>query len=139
LADQADGLFGGERAWDAARVAEFEALRDRMRQFTKDRDWGRFHDPKSLILALVGEVGELAELFQWLPAPDARRLAQHEPLKTRVGEEISDVLLYLVRLADILNIDLAAAAHAKMDDSERRFPPGEVTGTAPGPDDRPAS
>lgn len=119
-------------------MAEFEALRDRMRQFTKDRDWGRFHDPKSLILALVGEVGELAELFQWLPAPDARRLAQHEPLKTRIGEEISDVLLYLVRLADILNIDLAAAAHAKLDDSERRFPPGQDAGRAPGGDDRPA-
>jgi dCTP diphosphatase len=105
-------------------VAEFEALRDRMRQFTKDRDWGQFHDPKSLILALVGEVGELAELFQWLPAPDARRLAQEEPLKTRVREEIADVLLYLIRLADILNIDLEVAAHAKMDDSDRRFPAG---------------
>jgi dCTP diphosphatase len=114
-------------------VAEFDALRDRMRQFTKDRDWGRFHDPKSLILALVGEVGELAELFQWLPAPDARRLAEHEPLKTRVGEELADVLLYLVRLADILNIDLAHAAQAKMDDSERRFPPGQDAGTGPEP------
>ncbi len=110
-------------------MAEFDALRDRMRRFTKDRGWGRFHDPKSLILALVGEVGELAELFQWLPAPDARRLAEHEPLKTRAGEEMADVLLYLVRLADILNIDLATAAHAKMDDSERRFPPGQAAGT----------
>ncbi len=109
-----------------------------MRQFTKQRDWGRFHDPKSLILALVGEVGELAELFQWLPAPDARRLAEHEPLKTRVGEEMADVMLYLVRLADVLNIDLAAAVQAKMDDSERRFPPGQVAGTAPGPGPGPA-
>jgi len=127
------------RAWDAAGVAELEALRDRMRQFTRQRDWGRFHDPKSLILALVGEVGELAELFQWLPSPDARRLAEHEPLKTRVGEEIADVLLYLVRLADVLNIDVGAAAHAKMDDSERRFPPGQVAGTAPEPGDQPTS
>jgi dCTP diphosphatase len=119
-------------------VAELEALRERMQQFTNDRDWGRFHDPKSLILALVGEVGELAELFQWLPAPDARRLAQHDPLKTRVGEEIADVLLYLIRLADILNIDLGIAAHAKMDDSERRFPPEPGAGTAPGRDDQPA-
>lgn len=125
-------------ACDAARVAELEALRERLRQFTDDRDWGRFHDPKSLILALVGEVGELAELFQWLPEPDARRLAQHEPLKTRVREEIADVLLYLIRLADILNIDLGVAAHAKMDDNERRFPPGPDAGQAPGRDDRPA-
>ena len=104
-------------------MADLEVLRDRMRQFTADRDWGRFHDPKSVILALVGEVGELAELFQWLPAEEARNLAGHEPLKTRAGEEMADVLLYLVLLADVLGIDLAAAAHAKMDDSERRFPP----------------
>jgi dCTP diphosphatase len=104
-------------------VADLEALRDRMRQFTADREWGRFHDPKSVILALVGEVGELAELFQWLPADEARDLAEREPLRTRAGEEMADVLLYLVRLADVLGIDLAAAAHAKMDNSERRFPP----------------
>ena len=117
-------------------MAELEALRDRMRRFTEDRDWARFHDPKSVILALVGEVGELAELFQWLPAADARDLAQNEPLRTRAGEEMADVLLYLVLLADVLNIDLAAAVQAKMADSERRFPPGRVAGTAPEPGGR---
>ena len=82
-----------------------------MRAFTDARDWGQFHDPKSLILALTGEVGELAELFQWLPAepvPPIRRV--HEPLKSRVGQEFADILIYLVRLADVLGIDLAAAA-----------------------------
>jgi dCTP diphosphatase len=111
-------------AWDARGVSDLEILRGRMRQFADDRDWGKFHDPKSVLLALVGEVGELAELFQWLPAADAQELAQHEPLRTRVGEEMSDVLLYLVLLADVIGIDLAEAAQAKMDDSERRFPPG---------------
>jgi dCTP diphosphatase len=95
-----------------------------MRTFARDRDWGKFHDPKSVILALVGEVGELAELFQWLPAAQARDLAGIQPLRTRAGEEMADVLLYLILLADVLGIDLAAAALAKMDDSERRFPPG---------------
>jgi NTP pyrophosphatase (non-canonical NTP hydrolase) len=109
-------------------VAELEVLRDRMRKFARERDWGKFHDPKSVILALVGEVGELAELFQWLPAAEARDLAQAEPLKTRAGEEIADVLLYLVLLADVLGIDLAAAAQAKMDNSEHRFPPGPAGG-----------
>src|SRR5260221_2293001 len=66
-----------------------------MRRFTHAGDWGRFHDPKSVILALVGEVGELADLFQWLPAAEARELALAEPLKTRAGEEVADVLLYL--------------------------------------------
>ena len=112
-------------------MSDLEVLRDRMRKFSEDRDWGQFHDPKSVLLALVGEVGELAELFQWLPADEARTLAASEPLRTRAGEEMSDVLLYLVLLADVLNIDLAAAAQAKMDDSERRFPAARVTGTSP--------
>lgn len=95
-----------------------------MREFTADRDWGGFHDPKSVLLALVGEVGELAELFQWLPAPDAAKLATAEPLRTRAAEEISDVLLYLVLLADVLDIDLPAAANAKLTAAAIRYPPG---------------
>ncbi len=109
-------------------MPDLEGLRDRMRKFAADRDWGQFHDPKSVILALVAEVGELAELFQWLPAADARRLAQSEPLRTRVGEEISDVLLYLLLLANVLDLDLAAAAERKLADSERRYPAGPAAG-----------
>lgn len=102
-----------------------------MRQFAQDRDWGRFHDPKSVLLALVGEVGELAELFQWLPAEEARSMAQREPLRTRAGEEMADVLLYLVLLADVLDIDLADAARRKLAAAQVRFPPAAVTGKAP--------
>jgi dCTP diphosphatase len=105
-------------------MSDLQALRDRMRKFTADRQWSTYHDPKSVLLALVGEVGELAELFQWLPADAARDLAQHEPLRTRAGEELSDVLLYLVLLADVLGIDLAAAADAKLAEADRRYPPG---------------
>jgi NTP pyrophosphatase (non-canonical NTP hydrolase) len=112
-------------------MSDLSELRDRMRRFTDDRDWGQFHDPKSVLLALVGEVGELAELFQWLPAGEARQLAASGPLRTRAGEELADVLLYLVRLADVLGIDLADAARRKIADSERRFPPATVTGRAP--------
>ncbi|HUD77157.1 MAG TPA: nucleotide pyrophosphohydrolase [Streptosporangiaceae bacterium] len=105
-------------------MADLDVLRDRVRQFSAERDWGRFHDPKSVLLALVGEVGELAELFQWLPAGDAAKLAATEPLRTRAGEEMSDVLLYLILLADVLGIDLAAAAQAKLTDNARRYPAG---------------
>jgi dCTP diphosphatase len=105
-------------------VSDLQALRDRMREFAADRQWGSYHDPKSVLLALVGEVGELAELFQWLPADTARTLAAEEPLRTRAGEELSDVLLYLILLADVLGIDLAAAANAKLTDAARRYPPG---------------
>jgi NTP pyrophosphatase (non-canonical NTP hydrolase) len=104
-------------------VSDLEALRDRMRQFAAERDWSGYHDPKSVLLALVGEVGELAELFQWLPAGRARDLAQDEPLRTRAAEELSDVLLYLILLADVLGVDLAEAANAKLTDADRRYPP----------------
>ena len=103
-------------------MSDIEELRDRMRQFTSERQWEVFHDPKSVLLALVGEVGELAELFQWLPADTAGTLARSEPLRTRAGEELSDVLLYLILLADVLDIDLREAAHAKLTAAARKYP-----------------
>lgn len=109
----------------------FQDLQTRMRVFAQERDWEQFQDPKSLLLALVGEVGELAELFQWLPADTAKVLVQDPELKARVGEEISDVLLYLLRFADVLGVDVSAAAHSKMDANEIRFPTTEFHGDAP--------
>ena len=98
-----------------------------MREFTEARDWGRFHDVKSLTLALTGEVGEVSELVQWLPA-DA---VVDEELRERLGDELADVLLYLVRLADVAGIDLASAALGKMARNEQRFPADLFRGVAP--------
>ena len=103
----------------------------RYREFTRERDWEQFHDPRSLILALVGEVGELAELFQW-PGPQTEEATDNSSeLNRRAAEEISDVLLYLIRLADVLNIDLLEAAHAKLGAAEQRFPAQDFKGLAP--------
>jgi dCTP diphosphatase len=112
-------------------MSDFEALRDAMREFTAERDWERYHDPKSLLLALVGEVGELSELFQWLPAESAADAVREEPLRTRVQEELADVLLYLVRLADVLDVDLRSAAEGKMERNAVKHP--GVTGITPTP------
>ncbi|MBU6147023.1 MAG: nucleotide pyrophosphohydrolase [Actinomycetales bacterium] len=106
-------------------------IRDQMRAFTAERQWEKFHDPKSLILALVGEVGELSELFQWLPADDAARLASDAPLHDRVGQELADVLLYLVRLADVVNVDLAQTTMSKLQHSAERFSANDFRGVAP--------
>ena len=98
-------------------------LRDAMRTFTTERKWDQYHDPKSLLLALVGEVGELSELFQWIPADNAvSRVAEQPRLQTRVGEEMADVLLYLVRLADVLEVDLEGAATRKLASNARKYP-----------------
>lgn len=119
---------GAGSVTDTAGVADLDDLTARMREFTEARDWGRFHDLKSLALALAGEVGEVAELVQWLPAdavPDAA-------LRERLGEELADVLLYLVRLGDVAGIDLGEAAGRKLTRNEQRFPVDAVRGVAPG-------
>lgn len=108
-------------------MATLEDLTARMREFTETRDWGRFHDLKSLTLALAGEVGEVAELVQWVPS-DA---VPYADLRSRLGDELADVLLYLVRLADVAGVDLGAAAAAKLDRNEERFPVHRYRSVAP--------
>jgi dCTP diphosphatase len=107
-------------------AAPLLALAERLRQFAIERDWEQFHSPKNLAMALVGEAGELAAEFQWLTedqsrAPDAEQLA-------RIRAECADVLNYLVRLADKLNIDLVAAAHEKIETNAQRYPADRVRG-----------
>lgn len=110
-------------------MASLDDLTARMREFTEARDWGRFHDLKSLTLALAGEVGEVAELVQWLPAD--RATTPDDGLRERLGDELADVLLYLVRLADVAGVDLGAAAAAKITGNEERFPVGAYRSIAP--------
>lgn len=112
-------------------MSDLDALRDTIRQFAAERDWEKFHDPKSLMLALVGEVGELAELLQWLPADEVVTLASDSELRGRLGEELADVLTYLIRLADVLDIELAEVTRSKLDASRERFPIDEFRSTAP--------
>jgi dCTP diphosphatase len=111
------------------RVADLEDLTALMRAFTEARDWGRFHDVKSLTLALTGEIGEVAELVQWLPADTV----VDGELQARLGDELADVLLYLVRLADVAGVDLGAAALTKLARNEGRFPAATFHGVPPQP------
>mgnify|MGYP001059431749 CR=1 FL=1 len=112
-------------------VDSIDALVTRIREFSRERGWEKFHDPKSLVLALVGEAGELAELFQWVPADEAREHFAAPRKRQRAAEEISDVLIYLLRLADVLGLDVGAEANAKLSDSARRFTAEEFQGRAP--------
>lgn len=107
------------------------ALTAELREFARERDWEQFHDPKSLVLALMGEVGELAELLQWIPAEDAAEYFSGPERKQRIGEELADVLTYLLRISDVLGVDLATAANAKLAHSRERFRPEDFHGTAP--------
>ncbi|MDD7920976.1 nucleotide pyrophosphohydrolase [Actinomycetospora callitridis] len=91
-----------------------EATQRRLRAFAETRDWVRYHDPRSLLLALVGEVGELAELYQWQ--------TDEPPDQARVQDEIADVLIYALRFAEVAGVDVAAAVAEKIDRNEQRFP-----------------
>ena len=112
-------------------MSDLEAIRAAARAFREERDWEQFQDPKSVLLALVGEVGELAELLQWLPADRAKALVAIEPLHTRVAEELADVLVYLVGLAEQCGVDLGPAALAKIEKSASKHPVATSRGVAP--------
>jgi dCTP diphosphatase len=107
---------------------DLETIRDRLRRFAAERDWDRYHAPKNLAMALIAEAGELVEHFQWLGEAESSALAP-EKLK-EVETELADVLLYLVRLADKLDIDLSRAAMDKIARNELKYPVQRVRGSA---------
>lgn len=109
-------------------MSELESLRTRLREFAAARDWQQFHTPKNLAMALAAESGEVLEHFQWLTAEDSARLSG--PAREAVALELADVLLYLVLLADRLDVDLAACAARKIAINEQRYPADEVRGKA---------
>ena len=95
-------------------------LRERLRRFAAERDWEQFHTPKNLAMSVAIEAAEIMEHFQWLTAAqsaDLDAVARHE-----AALEIADVLLYLVRLADVLDVDLVAAAREKIELNARKYP-----------------
>ncbi|GBG88023.1 hypothetical protein CBR_g46394 [Chara braunii] len=107
-----------------------EELRSRLGTFARDRDWEQYHAPRNLLLALVGEVGELSEIFQWRGEVPKGLPGWSEKEREHVGEELSDVLLYLVRLADSCDIDLGAAALRKLRLNEAKYPADKCRGSS---------
>lgn len=107
-----------------SRLMDTSALEAALHAFADERDWHRFHTPRSLILALTGEVGELAEIFQWLGDEDAAAIMQTDKAE-HVKQEIADVLLYLMRLAMVLGVDLDAAVRQKIALNAMKYPASE--------------
>ncbi|KAE8037773.1 hypothetical protein FH972_010335 [Carpinus fangiana] len=99
-----------------------DLLKKKMTEFAKERDWQQFHSPRNLLLALVGEVGELSEIFQWKGEVPKGLPDWTEEEKVHLGEELSDVLLYLVQLSDICGIDLGKAALRKVQLNALKYP-----------------
>ena len=105
-------------------------LKERLRTFAAERDWEQFHSPKNLSMALAAEAGELLELFQWLTEEESRALADSPDDLARVREELADILIYLVRLADKLGVDLEEAALEKIAANAERYPVDKARGKA---------
>lgn len=99
---------------------DFEILKTRLREFAQTRDWEQFHNPKNLAMALIIEAAELTEHFQWLTPEQAYSLSDEQ--KKEVALEMADVLIYLSRLSDQLDIDLLAVTNEKISINEKRFP-----------------
>lgn len=112
------------------RLSANEHLAQRLRAFADERDWQQFHTAKNLVMALAGEVGELVAELQWLTPEESTRVMDDPEAGPRIRAEIGDVMIYLTRLADVLGIDLLEAAHAKLDDSSRRYPIEAARGSA---------
>ncbi|KAK4859532.1 hypothetical protein QYF36_007013 [Acer negundo] len=96
--------------------------KNKVAEFSKDIDWDQFHTPRNLLLALVGEVGELSEIFQWKGDVPRGLPGWKEEEKQHVGEELSDVLLYLVRLSDICGVNLDQAVLRKLELNAIKYP-----------------
>jgi NTP pyrophosphatase (non-canonical NTP hydrolase) len=103
-------------------------LIERLREFTRARDWEKFHSPKNLAMALSVEVSEIMELFQWMEGPESRGLSA-EKLQ-RLREEIGDVQIYLINLADKFGIDPLDAAREKIEKNEKKYPEHLARGKA---------
>jgi NTP pyrophosphatase (non-canonical NTP hydrolase) len=108
------------RAGHADSLHELAAL---LRAFAQARDWERYHTPKNLAMALAGEAGELVACFQWLTPDESIRIMDDRGTAEAVESELADVLQYLIRLADVLGVDLADAVRKKAQRNETRFPP----------------
>lgn len=105
-----------------------EQLRQRLAQFAAARDWDQFHSPKNLSMALIAEAAELVEHFQWLTEAASQTLVPAKLAAVRL--ELADILIYLIRLGDKLDVDLISAANDKIALNESRFPADRVRGDA---------
>lgn len=104
-----------------------DALRARVNQFVEERDWAQFHSPKNLAMAMIVEAAEVVEHFQWMTEDDSRQL--DAATREKVGQELADTFVYLMRIAEVCGIDLIAATHAKIDLNAQKYPVEKCKGS----------
>ncbi|WP_237155862.1 nucleotide pyrophosphohydrolase [Photobacterium phosphoreum] len=108
--------------------SDIKQLQQTLTEFAQQRDWEQFHTPKNLAMALSGEVGELLEIFQWLTPEQSQQLSPEK--KQHASEEIADVMMYLLRLADKCDIDVMQACQEKIQQNAAKYPISKCYGSA---------
>lgn len=103
-----------------------DELRSETREFAATRNWFQFHTPKNLAMAIAGETGELVAEFQWLTPEESERELLTVEKRFAIESELADVFIYLIRLSDVLDVDLALVAREKLRFNEARFPKPET-------------
>ena len=109
---------------------DLPGLLTKIRAFVRERDWEQFHTPKNLAMALAAETGELLEIFQWLTDAEAAAVMQVDAKGLAVREELADIFVYLLRLADVLQVDLADAVLHKLARNAEKYPVELARGSA---------
>lgn len=104
-----------------------QQLRTRINAFVAERDWAQFHTPKNLAMAMIVEAAELVEQFQWDTPADSQVLTPEK--RTAVSHELADTFVYLLRIAEVLDIDLIAAANEKIDLNAKKYPVEKAKGS----------
>jgi len=108
---------------------DIKEIQDKLAKFTEERDWDQFHSPKNLVMALTSEVGELNELFQWLT--EEQSSMKDDIVKVEeIRKEIADIFIYLLRLADKLDIDIEEAVREKIEINAKKYPIDLAKGNA---------
>jgi dCTP diphosphatase len=111
------------------KTATIESLRQLMREFVSEREWGKYHTPRNLAASTAVEAAELLELYQWLTPEEAADKSRNDLLfRKAVGEELADVLMYLMSLANALDVDVSQIVQAKMQKNRSKYPPERVRG-----------
>jgi dCTP diphosphatase len=101
---------------------DIEEIRQKLAAFARERDWDQFHSPKNLVMGLAAEAAELLEIFQWLTEDQSKDIVKDGKEMTLVREEVADVFIYLVRLADKLGIDIEEEVNRKIEINKKKYP-----------------
>ena len=109
---------------------DVEGIKRKIEKFASERDWNQFHSPKNLIMALSSEVGELSDIFQWLTEEQSKKDQISDNNLELAKEEIADILIYLIRISDKLDIDLEKEVFKKIESNEKKYPIDKSKGNA---------